>query len=402
MRRPPLALTLALTLAGILALPAPEPAAEPAAPAPAAGEHLDVRAPDGIVLRATYWPDGRPGPGVLLLHMCNSDRGAWAGLGPRLAARGIHALALDFRGYGESGGERSADPREQQRNVREKWPLDVDAAFEALRARLGSATAIVGAAGGSCGVHQAIHLARRHPEVRTLVLLAGNTDRAGETFLADNPWLPTFAAAAHDDGNAVELMRWEQGFSSNPDNRFAEYPDGGHGTEIFRGHDDLEPAIAEWFARYLVERPVERPAPGGPGAAPRPGPSAELSASLSAPGGVAAARASYAAAKARGTSPPAPPEGVVNALGYQRLQNGENAAAIELFELNVELYPDSANVYDSLADAYLAIGRSDDALRTARRALALLPADPAQDTPDQKAIRESAQGKLDQLTAPGE
>lgn len=398
MRRPP----LALTLAGILAMPATAPAAEPAAPAPAAGEHLDIRAPDGIVLRATYWSPGRPGPGVLLLHMCNSDRGTWAGLGPKLAARGLHALALDFRGYGESGGERSADPREQEGNVREKWPLDVDAAFEALRARLGSETAIAGAAGGSCGVHQAIHLARRHPEVRTLVLLAGNTDRAGETFLADTPWLPIFAAAAHDDGDAVALMRWEQGFSSNPGNRFAEYPDGGHGTEIFQVHDDLEPAIAAWFARHLIDHPVDRPTPGTPNAAPKPGPSAEQWASFADPAGIAATRAEYAAAKARGTTLPAPPEGVLNALGYQHLNDGKADDAIALFELNADLYPDSANVYDSLADAHLAAGRRDDALTTTRKALALLPPDPARDTPNQKAIRESAQGKLDQLTTPGE
>ena len=46
-----------------------------------------------------------------------------------------------------------------------------------------------------------------------------------------------------------------QGFSSNPANRFAEYPNGGHGTEIFRVHADLEPAIAGWFAEHLIAHP---------------------------------------------------------------------------------------------------------------------------------------------------
>jgi tetratricopeptide (TPR) repeat protein len=93
---------------------------------------------------------------------------------------------------------------------------------------------------------------------------------------------------------------------------------------------------------------------------------------------------------------------VVNLLGYQQLQDGEPAAAIELFELNVELYPESANVYDSLADAYLAAGRPEIALLTARKALVHLPADPARDDPGEKAIREAAQAKIDQLTKPGE
>ena len=397
MRRPAPALPFALALAllpALFSLPDRATAAEPAR-----GEHLDIRASDGVVLRATYWSPGKPGPGVLLLHMCNSDRTAWSGLGPRLAEKGIHALALDYRGYGESGGERPRDNEGRQRE-REKWPGDVDAAFAALGARTGTESPIFGAAGGSCGVHQAIQLARRHPEVRTLVLLAGNTDAEGETFLADNPWLPVFAAAARDDGNAVDTTRWLQGFSSNPYNHFAEYPDGGHGTEIFSVHADLEPAIAAWFERHLITDPVARPAPGSPSAAPQPGPSAGLRASLLGPSGVAAMRVRHAAVKA-GSKQTLPPEAVVNLLGYQRLGEDNHAAAIELFELNVDLYPDSANVYDSLADAYLAAGRRDDALRESRKALELLPADPARDTPGEQAIREAAQAKVDELTKPG-
>ncbi len=396
MRRPTIARPLAPLLTLVLALPAAASAAEPIR-----GQDLEVRAPDGVALRATYWSPGRPGPGVLLLHMCNSDRKAWAGLGPLLAAKGLHALALDYRGYGESGGERPAEFQERQRIIREKWAGDVDAAFEALRARLGAEAPIVGAAGGSCGVHQAIQLARRHPEVRTVALLAGNTDAEGEDFLAASPWLPVFAAAARDDFGAVPGTRWVQGFSSNPANRFAEYPDGGHGTEIFAVHADLEPAIAAWFEEHLIAHPVARPAVGTPGAAPRPGPSAVVRDSLLKPGGVAAVRARQAATRAAGTSAALPPEGTVNLLGYQQLQAGATAAAIELFELNVELYPDSANVYDSLADAYLAAGRRDEALSSVRKALARLPADPAQDDPGEKAIREATQGKVDQLAKPG-
>ena len=66
-----------------------------AATAQSAPRTVDIAAPDGLVLKATYYPASAPGPGVLLLHMCNSDRSAWAGLGSKLAARGLHALALD-------------------------------------------------------------------------------------------------------------------------------------------------------------------------------------------------------------------------------------------------------------------------------------------------------------------
>jgi len=47
-----------------------------------------------------------------------------------------------------------------------------------------------------------------------------------------------------------------------------------------------------------------------------------------------------------------PPEYVINNLGYQKLRNGEIDDAIAIFELNVENFPESANVYDSLGEAY--------------------------------------------------
>src|SRR5262245_53279876 len=59
----------------------------------------DVTAPDGTVLKATYYAAVKPGPGVLLLHMCNSNRKAWEPVGRQLSVAGIHALALDYRGF---------------------------------------------------------------------------------------------------------------------------------------------------------------------------------------------------------------------------------------------------------------------------------------------------------------
>src|SRR5256885_544386 len=65
---------------------------------------VDLVAPDGSKLKATYFAAGRPGPGVLLLHQCNRDRKMWSELAPRLADSGLNVLALDFRGYGDSQG----------------------------------------------------------------------------------------------------------------------------------------------------------------------------------------------------------------------------------------------------------------------------------------------------------
>jgi predicted alpha/beta superfamily hydrolase len=54
-------------------------------------------------------------------------------------------------------------------------------------------------------------------------------------------------------------------------------------------------------------------------------------------------------------------EATFNIIGYRLLQNREIEKAIEVFEYNVKLYPESANVYDSLAEAFEQTGRKEEA-----------------------------------------
>ncbi len=66
-------------------------------------------------------------------------------------------------------------------------------------------------------------------------------------------------------------------------------------------------------------------------------------------------------------------EGVMNNLGYQYLNMGKIQTAIELFRLNVQAYPDSANVYDSLAEAHLKNGDLIQAIDNYEKSLRLNP-----------------------------
>ena len=47
--------------------------------------------------------------------------------------------------------------------------------------------------------------------------------------------------------------------------------------------------------------------------------------------------------------------------------------AIEIFKLNVEAYPASANVYDSLGEAYKSAGEREPAIQNYRKALEMNP-----------------------------
>jgi CubicO group peptidase (beta-lactamase class C family) len=64
-------------------------------------------------------------------------------------------------------------------------------------------------------------------------------------------------------------------------------------------------------------------------------------------------------------------ESDLNALGYSMLSQGRVDDAIELFKLNVEMYPQAWNPYDSLAEAYAAKGDKEQAIRHYRKSYEL-------------------------------
>jgi hypothetical protein len=62
-----------------------------------------------------------------------------------------------------------------------------------------------------------------------------------------------------------------------------------------------------------------------------------------------------------------------NQLGYQYLSEEKNDEAIAVFKLNVEMHPDSWNVFDSLGEAYMKSGQYDLAVNHYNRSLELNP-----------------------------
>ena len=65
------------------------------------------------------------------------------------------------------------------------------------------------------------------------------------------------------------------------------------------------------------------------------------------------------------------PENLLNQIGYHMLGASNYPAAIKVFQKNVELYPDSPNVYDSLAEAYDRDGQSAAARRNYEKAVSV-------------------------------
>jgi CubicO group peptidase (beta-lactamase class C family) len=66
-------------------------------------------------------------------------------------------------------------------------------------------------------------------------------------------------------------------------------------------------------------------------------------------------------------------EGDLNRLGYQLMQLGRTKDAIEILKLNVEMYPTSGNVYDSLGEAYAKDGQKGLAIASYKKSAEVDP-----------------------------
>lgn len=63
----------------------------------------------------------------------------------------------------------------------------------------------------------------------------------------------------------------------------------------------------------------------------------------------------------------------LDSLGYRLIHAKQFADAIRIFQLNVEAYPQSSNVYDSLAEAYMDFGEKAQAIAFYQKSLQLNP-----------------------------
>jgi formylglycine-generating enzyme required for sulfatase activity/dienelactone hydrolase len=391
---------------------------------PPAPRVVDLRTVDDTLLKATYFSAGRPGPGVVLLHQSNRTRTSWSDVAARLAAAGIHALSVDSRGHGESGGTHDNwnDPNWKEAR-KGYWPADLEAAFRGLTAQPGVAPDVIGVAGaGLLGVDNAVETARMHPDrVKSLVLLSGETLRPQLQFLHEASQLPGLFVFSDEDEYppTQEAMQLLYAAASSPGKRLVHYPAveeapwlwyepvdvgrvparGGHGTDLFERHPELPAIIVRWFVTTLITTPGH--APADPVAA------APILDRVAWTGDVSGARRQLMQAREGDPQAELWPEISMSIVGQDLLREGESKRAVAVLELNLLAYPDSADAQETLGEAYLKDGRREPARRCAEQALALLQSHalPASSWTDTEAyrgeIRKGAERILGRLDASG-
>jgi len=423
---------LILTMAAIRqattnAASASVPQAQPSQPPPVP-RAVDMKASDGTLLKASYFAAAKPGPGVLLLHQGNRTRKSWDELAGQLAAAGINTLTLDMRGFGESGGK--PKPYNRLTNAR-----DIDTAFQYLVSQPGVQRDVIGVGGaGWFGVLPSVEVAGQHvAEVKSLVLLSGETLQDGLQFLRQASQLPELFVVADDDEYppTVEAMEWLYINSSSPGKKFVHYSaaqdapwiwyetsdaskvpaNGGHGTDLFKVHSELPGIIVNWFVTTLIKTPGHAPVDALA--------SAVILNQLWTSEGVAHVKQQLMEARRKDPQAQLFPEINVDIIGEDHVREGESEReaghlreakmeldkAIEIFKLNLLAYPDSADAHYNLADAYLKNEQKDLARQYAEKALAMIDSHKAplsswSDTEQRRAeIRSGVQDTLKELNA---
>jgi alpha-beta hydrolase superfamily lysophospholipase len=124
---------------------------------------VTFQAPDGFILHADQYGSGNRG--VILVHGGRFNKESWKKQAETLAENGFYALAIDFRGYGQTiAGTQTADWKH--------YP-DVLAAVRYLRSHGATSVAIVGASMGGDAAGDAV-VAAKPGEIDKIVLLAAD------------------------------------------------------------------------------------------------------------------------------------------------------------------------------------------------------------------------------------
>jgi tetratricopeptide (TPR) repeat protein len=275
------------------------------------------------------------------------------------------------------------------------WPGDIDVAYQYLKSRPEVKPEQIGLGGGSCGVNNAIQTAIRHPEVKSLVLLAGPTDLKGRQFLRHSK-LPMFFAVADDDQypSMVQLTELFYTISASPAKKFAHYQTGHHAAEIFSVHPDLQTTIVDWYVTTLIKTPGSAPATGE---APEIPAEIHVMDLLDQPGGPQNLEKTLSASRQKDPKAPFVSEAVMESFAEEHLEAGDIKQALEILRLNAAAYPNSPNVYDALGEVYLAAGQKELARQNTRKALTLVHSDTSDPQDFRDSIKASAEQRMKQL-----
>jgi dienelactone hydrolase len=224
---------------------------------------LTLKTDQGFALKASFYQSNQASDrAVLLLHQCNYNRTMYNDIGQQLSDKGVHALSLDFRGFGESINDEfsvnkiQALPKKERSAAWQKmskyWPSDVQLAYDHLKGKM-SDKGIVGVVGASCGGSQAITLAENNPVNVIGFFSSGQRDEnitRYKNILADKP---TLIIASEKDTGTYESAKKLFTAATNKSSKFIAYKGSAHGYPLLDSDTQLASYMVNWLDSHLVE-----------------------------------------------------------------------------------------------------------------------------------------------------
>jgi pimeloyl-ACP methyl ester carboxylesterase len=195
---------------------------------------VSFEATDGVPLRGHLF--GKGPAAVILGHMYPADQKSWFPLARKLAARGYLAMTFDFRGYGESGGEK----------VISQIDRDLEGAYRFLK----PGAEKIFLAGASMGGTAAIRVAAANPTAGLISLSAPAAFRGLDAREAIGKIeAPCLFVAAEGDGYAAAAAKEFNKAAKSEDRILLILPGTEHGTRLFDG--PMGKKVEETIFRFL-------------------------------------------------------------------------------------------------------------------------------------------------------
>jgi pimeloyl-ACP methyl ester carboxylesterase len=196
-----------------------------AATLPATARSVTFTTQDGVALSGHIFGTGSEG--VILAHMYPADQTSWYPTAERLAEEGYLVLTFDFRGYGESGGEKQID----------LIGRDVFAAIPKIREEGAGEVVLVGASMGGTASLVAGDQGQALDSIRLagIAALSAPVEFNGLSAASAVPRIvvPMLFVAAENDAGAAGAKQLEQLSSGKGDLQIVSGSD--HGTDLLSG-----------------------------------------------------------------------------------------------------------------------------------------------------------------------
>lgn len=199
---------------------------------------VSIEAEDGLALHGEFFASpGSDGRALLLLHQLYTTRISWYPYIELLRAAGYHVLAVDLRGFGETGGGINWRKAQADTLAWLAWldsqPSIRSSGLFVMGSSMGSSLALVGCAEAeACAGAVALSPGRRYFGVST-----------DEAIASGSPALLIFADRDTYPRQAVPHMQEQPEFNGE----VITYPGRAHGILLLEGDDTLLTQIIAWM-----------------------------------------------------------------------------------------------------------------------------------------------------------